>query len=508
MTKLSADEKLTKVKSILKKDMIKFGKEIIPIKFYLPTPTVHYDITKLLLDQSIKLLNIIAPRGIAKTALVTIYVLHHLFLSDDPGQKVVVVISKTQALAKAILQTIKDIIDFSAGFRRLFGYHGEIVSKMWREDMIVLANGNAIIARGTGQPIRGINVNMQRPTLIVIDDPEDENNTKTIEAMEHNLNWVLTAAVPSGDAHRLRVINVGTPLHEKCITSSLAEMQNWKTIHFGNDREQGIALWPESKSLEWLNNEYESMKTVGRERIYYQEYECKLIPGHDAMFKKDYIQYYADDAKIIWSNDEAYLQFVSGLILPVNIYMGIDPASSVTQTADYSTIVPVAVTSKYDIYVLDYFRKRVTPLALVEAIENWYNRFLPKITTIESTGYQEMLRQYLRSRIFIPGLELKERPRDLKSNRLEMLEPYFAQKKVFIKKSQVDLYHELTLFPKSKHDDLLDGLYYACKRLRPPNHSIEEKKEPIPEYQQIIVGYYDNKQEEEVSFPTYYDPFQ
>ena len=116
-----------------------------------------------------------------------------------------------------------------------------------------------------------------------------------------------------------------------------------------------------------------------------------------------------------------------------------------------------------------------------------------------------MLRQYLRTRIFVPGLELKEKPRETKSNRLEMLQPFFAQKKVFLKESQKELYDELLLFPKSKHDDLLDGLYYACKRVKPPVHHIVPEEPVLPEHQRVLIEYYDKKDETEI--PTFYDPF-
>ena len=496
--------KQEQVKALLRESIIAFGKAVSPKTFYLESPPVHFEMERLMLDESIRQLNIIAPRGIAKTALATMMILHHLF-NGDGGKKVVVVISKTQAHAKSILSTIKNILDFSANFRRIYGYHGEQVAKVWREDRIVLDNGDSVIARGTGQPIRGINEDLQRPTLEIVDDPEDENNTKTIDAMETNVRWILQTVVPSKDTHRGRVIVIGTPLHEKCIVETLKGLSDWTTVHFGNDRELGVALWEESLSLEALNAKFNSYKDAGLVRIYYQEYECKLIPGEDALFKKEYVQYYNSETQLKWDKDESYLHFPSGVIVPVSVYMGIDPASSVNQSADYSTIVPVAVTASMDIYVLDYFHKRVTPLALVEAIEDWYHRFRPRLSLIESTGYQEMLRQYLRTRIFIPGLEHKERPRDSKSNRLEMLQPFFAQKKVFIKESQTDLYDELILFPKAKHDDLLDGLYYAVKRIKPPSHSIEIPKEPLPEYQQVIVEYYG--QQEESELPSYFDVF-
>jgi predicted phage terminase large subunit-like protein len=504
MPPLKKPTKKDQALGILRKDLLTFASVISPARFYLASPPVHDEIAGLLLNEKEKQLNIIAPRGIAKTTLATMFIIHHMFFGDE-GKKVVVIVSKTQAHAKSVLSTIKDVFNFSPGFRKLFGYMGEQTSRVWREEKIVLGNGNAIIARGTGQPIRGVNEDLQRPTLIIIDDPEDENNTKTVEAMTSNLNWLLQAAVPSVDTLRGRVVVIGTPLHEKCIVMSLSGMSDWKTVHFGNDADLGIALWEESRSLEWLQTKKQALKDVGLIRMYYQEYECKLIPGEDALFKKDYIKYYSEEAKIERVADEPYLKFPNGMIVPVNIYMGIDPASSVTQTADYSTIVPVAVTPNLDIYVLDYFRKRVTPLALSEAIESYYQLYRPNLTTIESTGYQEMLRQYLRTRIFIPGLELKERPRESKSNRLEMLQPFFAQGKIYIKRSMRDLEDELILFPKAKHEDILDGLYYACKRIKPPSHNVEETKTVLPEHIQVYVEYY--KKDDEDELPTYYDPF-
>lgn len=488
---------------VLRADLISFAQVVSPARFYLSSPPVHDEIAQLLMDESKKQLNIIAPRGIAKTTLATLFILHHIVYGDS-GTKVVVIVSKTQAHAKSVLSTIKDVLNFSPGFRKMYGYMGEQTARVWREEKVVLHNGCAIIARGTGQPIRGVNENLQRPTLIIIDDPEDENNTKTVDAMMSNLNWLLQAAVPSVDTLRGRVVVIGTPLHEKCIVMSLSAMSDWTTVHFGNDEELGIALWEESRSLEWLRNKKQALKDVGLIRMYYQEYECKLIPGEDALFKKDYIKYYSEETKLERINDEPYLVFPGGMTVPVNIYMGIDPASSVTQTADYSTIVPVAVTPNLDIYVLEYFRKRVTPLALSEAIEQYYNLYRPNLTTIESTGYQEMLRQYLRTRIFIPGLELKERPRESKSNRLEMLQPFFAQGKIYIKRSMTTLEDELVLFPKAAHEDILDGLYYACKRIKSPSHSLDPVEVKPPEHIQVYIEYF--KQEEE-ELPTYFDPF-
>ena len=75
--------------------------------------------------------------------------------------------------------------------------------------------------------------------------------------------------------------------------------------------------------------------------------------------------------------------------------------------------------------------------------------------------------------MFIPGLEIKENPRTRKSYRLESLQPIFANGKVFIQKSMQALVDELTLYPRGKHDDLLDGFYYANKNCYKPAHDAE-----------------------------------
>jgi hypothetical protein len=92
-----------------------------------------------------------------------------------------------------------------------------------------------------------------------------------------------------------------------------------------------------------------------------------------------------------------------------------------------------------------------------------------------------MLRDYLRTRadeegLFIPGLEIKESPRSSKSSRLETMQPWFAQKKIHIQDSMHELKDELLMFPRGKHDDLLDGLYYATKNNYPPNHGFYKEK--------------------------------
>ena len=216
---------------------------------------------------------------------------------------------------------------------------------------------------------------------------------------------------------------------------------------------------------------------IATNEVFYLDKE--MHEAHDALIcigNKTYV----NEKNRLRFTDQHYLK-TDNEKLPVNVFMGVDPASSIRKTADYSVIMPIAVDNKNNRYVLEYYRKRATPMNLAESIIEYFKLYKPVKVRIESVGYQEMLREYLRQRteeenLFISGLEIKEAPRTSKSSRLETMEPYFAQKKMYIKKDQLALKDELLLYPRGKHDDLLDGLYYAMKKCYPPFHK-EEKKD-------------------------------
>jgi hypothetical protein len=85
-----------------------------------------------------------------------------------------------------------------------------------------------------------------------------------------------------------------------------------------------------------------------------------------------------------------------------------------------------------------------------------------------------MLRDYLRNLdgIYIPGLEVPYKPRDSKSNRLETLQPYLRGHKLFFKKGMSfleDTENQFLLYPRVKHDDILDAIYYSKQNAVSPS---------------------------------------
>ena len=475
-------DKQVQILQKLKHDMILFGKVCMPNMFSADSPSFHYDIAEKLLNIDIKQMNIVAPRGHAKSSLVGgIFPLYHLMYGK--GQKLIVLVSRTQDHAVKLLGLLKDTMDYSDTFRSLFGYWGQHSAKSWSKSEIELKDGSMIICKGTGQQIRGIKVGNQRPTLIIVDDPEDENNTKTAEAMENNLRWLLQSAVPSLDPRKGRIVIIGTPQHQRCLVETLKDMHGWDNMVFKPDFENNKALWEEWWGIDKLLEKKKELESINRLSVFYREYACEIVGDEDQLFKADDFRFYEGD--FFRKNDNSYLRLktLDGVscedVIPINVFTGVDPASSVKKTADYSVIYNLAVDNENRRFSLPYYRKHATPLDLAEAIVNNYRSYRSEKTRIESVGYQEMLREYVIKRskeenMFIPGLNIRENPRNSKSNRLESLQPIFARKQMYIHQDQQELMDELLLFPRGKHDDLLDGLYYANKGSYSPYHEVED----------------------------------
>lgn len=481
---------LDKLKGRMEEDPILFGRMISPPTFETETPAFHYKLVEAYLDKTHDRIVIVAPRGFAKTTIMAgVVPLHHLFCEAPGRRKVVVLVSKTQEHTVKLLDWIKNILEYSQEFRAMYGYHGSQSAKVWTRTEIILANGNAILCRGMGQMVVGLKVGERRPTLIVLDDPEDMNNTKTEEAMEHNLRWLLQSLVPSRDAKLGRVIVIGTPQHQRSLVMKLQEAEGWKCFHYqalygdGPTTRANIenltSLWPEQWPVSKLLKEKEILESIGRVSAFYREYMCQIIGDEDQLFRESYVRYW-DGEYIVNNNGEAWLSvthlngedFDEPQLIPINLFTGIDPASSVRRDADFSAIVNSGIDGDDNRYIVSYINQRLRPMDLAATVIQNFQTMKSAKTQIESVGYQEMLRDYLRRQsTYIPGLEIKNTPRTGKSNRLESIQPWFAGGKVYIKRGMEELVDQLLLYPRGAHDDILDGMYYSFKGMYKPYHT-------------------------------------
>lgn len=458
----------------------------------LKPPPFHRDIADAIQDEEWLNDNFIAPRGFAKTSVAALCgPLYKTFCSDAYHNRsrrphFTLIVSRSRGHAVNLLTAIKNTLEYGEEFKTLFGYHGRMTARKWAEDFVYTEYGDVFMAKGMQQMVRGLNIEGLRPDYGVLDDGEDEENTKTNERMEANLQWFLSAFINVGGEKPCKFINIGTPQHQRAIVYALEDMSDWRTHHYSAIIEKdGVetSLWPEMRSIKWLRRKRASLEGAGRGSVFQREYMCRVVGDEDQLFRQEDIKYF----KGTFSRDMKGKGFLvindgseGGRALPVNVFMGVDPASSVKKNADYSAIVVIAVDKEGNRYVLDIMRKRLRPMDVARNIIAMYKKFKPEKSQIETVGYQSMLADYITraAEIFIPGLSIANNPRRGKTERLEGLQPLFFEKKVFLLKNDDELFNktmeafvsELLLFPRSKHDDILDGFYYANKGAYRPYH--------------------------------------
>jgi len=283
-----ADNARKQLQKKLSRDLILMGRVLAPNAFGLSTPDFHHDVKKVLMDVSKKRVALQWARDHAKSTLgaellpVWHIFFQHVFEQKQRDTRFVVIISKTQREAKRRLRTIKSIItDGSAPegetpFSDLFGDWGEKTARKWAEQEVILKDGTTIISTGWSQQGRGLKIEHQRPSLIVIDDPEDENNTKTAEAMEDHLEWLLSALEPA-TSDEGRTILIGTPIRQRSMVRVLHDADDWHSLKYTTPYEEDgelKALWPERMSVEELEQKRRNLKKIGREELFYKNYKC------------------------------------------------------------------------------------------------------------------------------------------------------------------------------------------------------------------------------------------
>jgi len=498
------EDRRTRLKARLAKDELLLGKVAIPEMFTEPSADFHREVADLLIDPELKKLLIVAPRKHAKSSLVgCVHALHHIMY--DEGPKVVVLVSRTLPHAKRLLGTIKDVLDYGVEFRKIFGYWGRFSAREWSTSQIVLKDGTLIIALGTGQMVVGLKQVHQRPTLILLDDPEDMENTKTAAALRFNLRWLLKALVPTLDTKRGRIIVIGTPQCEGCMILKLFELPGWTTRCYDAivDEDTHEVLWPEVVSWAFLMQEKADAEAAGELSTWYSEYRCTIVSDEEQLFKPEYNRYYRG-----WlepsRQGKAFLHIThiadkkadldggklkEEEIRPVNVFMGVDPASSESRRADHSVNFKGCVDKDWNIFFLPYFRKRVPPTEHCQAIIEDYEAYYPLKTTVEATGYQEALRDILRKfsqlwtkdhkPIRIPGLEAKELPREKKTKRHKTaLHIHFYRRNVYLLEDMEAFEEEARMWreDKTKMDDLFDGLYFMLLKAYTPEHEYDKNK--------------------------------
>jgi predicted phage terminase large subunit-like protein len=393
---------------------------------------------------------VVAFRGSGKSTMVTTAYPIWAILGKQQ-KKFCIIFCQTRAQAKQHMMNIRTELEGNDLLKKDLGPFQEESDEWGSHSLVFRKHGARITVASSDQSIRGLRHNEHRPDLIICDDVEDVQSTKTREGREKTYNWLRGEVIPSGD-RRTRLVIVGNLLHEDSLLMRIKE-------EIGKGKAKGVfkeyplidknevCLW-QGKYKTLADLEEEKMK-VSSDVSWQREYLLRIIPTEDQVIHSEWIQYYDDLPGI---QHRAYR----------GTYAGVDLAISASDAADFTTVVSAHIYGRRDkvrIYVLpNPIAQKLNFPAQVELMKDFKRTQMPKssdLLFVESVAYQEALPQMLE----LHGINANAvKPKGDKRTRLSLTSTSIKSGVIkFPRQGCEDLIQQLIGFGVEKHDDLADA---------------------------------------------------
>lgn len=455
-----------------------FGRIFMGKALTAATPPFHKAIYRDLENNSIDRLGIVAPRGHSKSTVVSvIYPMWRIIFKPVNEDLLILLISESQSQSVNFIGIIKHNLTEN---ERILHYFGSLEGPKWTEDEIVTSNGAKIVARGTGQRIRGTltgRESITRPNLIILDDFESETNSGTPEAIAKNKKWITKAVEPSL-ADDGRLVAIGTIISESAYLKDIELDESW-TTHFYQAIMDDKPLWPERFPMSRLMRLKKSYEDRGEGDAFWQEYMNMPINMDSQAFKKEYFRYWTGEFNLFKNQPALYLEHPNDgykvkTWTPINVCIGVDLAISESHTADFTVIAPLAMDKQGRRFIMPYKRIKTKDIdVIVDEMIASCKEYGVSLINVETVQFQQAVVEQFRKKMdsqkdgfYVTIRETK--PRQGKDVRIRSLQPLFRSGKLYHQSYMTELEAEFLSWPRARHDDIPDALHMANMYLSPP----------------------------------------
>ena len=404
------------------------------------------------------------PRGFGKTTLVKLFVLYCILFTR---KKFILIIGSTATHAENIVADIAKMLSHS-NIVSLFG-NWKLGIETDRADLKKFGFlGRNIILLGIGAQgaIRGVNLNNDRPDVMIFEDIQTAEDAKSSVVSEAIETWMLGTAMKAKAPHGCLYIFCGNMYPgPNSILKRLKKNKTWIKFISGGILADGTSLWPAHRSIEELIEELDSDIASGHAEIFFAEVLNDTEAGINSAVDFNKIR------KWPYSPDD----------LPQGKCIIIDPASSKKQTftarkkLDPTTIMVMEV---YDgvpgfTYILEDQLSPGTTIykALALALERGISVICIEATSYQSTlcyWFNEIINKYGITGIQALPLETGGAPKNSRiSNGLKALQANPPE--ILIHDSiRAQVVHQIANWNPMKRDNedgILDCISYGPKAL-------------------------------------------
>ena len=411
------------------------------------SPAFHRDIDRAF-DSMRRFIAIKIFRGGAKTSKVRMRLSKQIAYGIS---HTILLVSNSQGHSVKSLEWVKRQVEFNTNWAQTFQLKK---GARWSgEDIEVIHGIDAypirVLALGITGQIRGVNIDDFRPDLIIVDDADNEETTGSLEQIKKTNDLFFDALAkslaPESEAPHAKMILLQTPIAAGDIISSCDKDPQWLTLSFGCFDANGNSRWPERWTTEVLLADKQAH--IGRRQLalWMREMECTIIPEGGASFVSDNLKYYD-----LLPERPTYI-------------ISIDPASSMSKTADDQVIMVLAFWRR-NIYLVEYSAEQGEDqqIAADKTLE-YVRRYNPLGVYVESISYQRTLATFIenemkRRRIYSPVHKVQDQRK--KSDRiLQAIGTATGLGNLYVKTTHHKFLLQYARYsPKSNdHDDVLDA---------------------------------------------------
>ena len=472
-------------------NLIAWGQRFLPGHFKQKPSRMHVWLAEQLDNKFVKRgvkLNVLAPRGSAKSTLGTLaYPLREALEKREPY---IWIISDTMSQAHTHLDNIKIELTENS---ELANHYPEAFGKgnVWRSSGIVLRNGVAVEAYGTGQRLRGRRRREHRPSLIICDDLQNDDHITSMASRDHSRSWFQGTLMKAGNT-KTNVVNLATALHVEAIGLELTRQPGWVSKIF-----RAIECWPDNMSLweQWekLYADVENANTNDLATAFYAANCEALLQGAETLWPEvedllSLMKMRAESGRTAFEREkqnspvnpehcewpERYFDETIWFDELPNQYelrtMALDPSKGRDATrGDYSAYIMLQANRDGTFYIdADIARRPVSEI--VDCGVELYKKFQPDVFGIEVNQFQELLcEQFAQAFAKEELAHVVPYPIDNRTNkivRIRRLGPLLHAKKLRFKNDSPAtrlLVEQLKTFPMGDHDDGPDALEMAVR---------------------------------------------
>jgi predicted phage terminase large subunit-like protein len=370
-------------------------------------------------------------------------------LGHDPSAQILCV-SYAQDLADKLARDCRSIM-LSQWYRQIFptrlAAHRQAVQEFLTTCQgyrLATSNGGVLTGRGAD--------------IILIDDPlkpeealSDARRQATNEWYDHTLYS------RQNDKRHGAIVVIMQRLHEDDLVGHVLGQEEWEVVRFpaiaeadevhdietiwrprSFTRRQGDALHPEREPLDTLDR---IRRTLG-EYNFAGQYQQTPAPLGGGMVKAEWFKRYAPN-----NRPESFER----------IFQSWDTANKATELSDFSVCTTWGVRGK-DLFLLNVLRKRLEYPALKRAVREQHSQFDANVVLIEDKASGTQLIQELIADGFHRVKRYK--PECDKIMRLHAQTATIENGFVHLPEAApwlAEYLHEMTVFPKGKHDDQVDS---------------------------------------------------